>query len=294
MKVQRVMLSLLAALLLPGLALAQDGDTQATFTVQKLFDDGNSVTPVTINIQCFTGLPQNQSQEVYPDNGGAFEVKFIVESFAQGELDCNIWEGDVSGYSASYDATSNYAVATEDAAGCHFTDVDTSNWVDEDPQNLCEIVNTPDAVEVTVSKTWVIDGMGGDSLDSSYRLTLACDDEIVGGIFDIGANTWTKVLYNGDGNGTADVDYSADVVPYWDGGTDCWVMETVFDSSVEVASNCGTGANPGMNVELAGGASCEVTNTVFYEGIPTLSQYGMAILAMLMLGVGFVGFRRFV
>jgi hypothetical protein len=33
---------------------------------------------------------------------------------------------------------------------------------------------------------------------------------------------------------------------------------------------------------------------VFFEGIPTLSQYGMAIMALLMLGVGFVGFRRFV
>jgi len=49
-----------------------------------------------------------------------------------------------------------------------------------------------------------------------------------------------------------------------------------------------------MNVELAGGDSCTVVNTVFFEGIPTLSQYGMAILALLMLGMGFVGFRRFV
>ena len=37
-----------------------------------------------------------------------------------------------------------------------------------------------------------------------------------------------------------------------------------------------------------------ITNTVFFEGIPTLNQYGMAIMALLMLGVGFVGFRRFV
>jgi hypothetical protein len=33
--------------------------------------------------------------------------------------------------------------------------------------------------------------------------------------------------------------------------------------------------------------------TAFYEGIPTLSQYGMAILALLMLGIGMVGFRRY-
>jgi hypothetical protein len=31
---------------------------------------------------------------------------------------------------------------------------------------------------------------------------------------------------------------------------------------------------------------------VFFEGIPTLTQHGMAIVALLMLGVGFVGMRR--
>ena len=41
-----------------------------------------------------------------------------------------------------------------------------------------------------------------------------------------------------------------------------------------------------------GGAECTITNTRFYEGIPTLSQYGLAILALLMLGVGLIGFRR--
>jgi hypothetical protein len=39
---------------------------------------------------------------------------------------------------------------------------------------------------------------------------------------------------------------------------------------------------------------CEIQATAFFEGIPTLSQYGMAIMALLMLGVGFFGFRRFV
>jgi hypothetical protein len=33
---------------------------------------------------------------------------------------------------------------------------------------------------------------------------------------------------------------------------------------------------------------------VFFEGILTLGQYGLALLALLMLGVGFIGFRRFV
>jgi len=48
-----------------------------------------------------------------------------------------------------------------------------------------------------------------------------------------------------------------------------------------------------MVVEAAGSNGCEITNTVFFEGIPTLSQYGLALMALLMLGVGMVGFRRF-
>lgn len=40
--------------------------------------------------------------------------------------------------------------------------------------------------------------------------------------------------------------------------------------------------------------ACVISAGVFFEGIPTLSQYGMAIMALLMLAVGFVGFRRFV
>ena len=40
--------------------------------------------------------------------------------------------------------------------------------------------------------------------------------------------------------------------------------------------------------------TCTVTNTsVFFEGIPTFSQFGRAILALLVLAVGLVGFRRF-
>ena len=72
--------------------------------------------------------------------------------------------------------------------------------------------------------------------------------------------------------------------------TTCWVNETLFDSAVEGDGGCdGQVFLPGDSDQ-----SCVITNTVFFEGIPTLSQYGMAIMALLMLGVGFVGFRRFV
>jgi hypothetical protein len=43
--------------------------------------------------------------------------------------------------------------------------------------------------------------------------------------------------------------------------------------------------------------TCTLTNndTVFFEGedIPTLNRYGLILMALLMLGIGAVGFRRF-
>ena len=52
------------------------------------------------------------------------------------------------------------------------------------------------------------------------------------------------------------------------------------------------GSCQSMTVLPGVGASCTITNTRLYEGIPTLSQYGLALMALLMLGVGFVAFRR--
>jgi len=293
MSIKRVTLAL-AMLLLPSILLAQappPGPTRTTFTVNKTFSDGNSDASVTVHIQCFTGVPLNQSQTRDPDGSGEFEVEFVVENYDDGELDCDVWEEEVPGYSAEYTADS--LVTTEfsaDAEGCHFEDIATAG----DPpagevefdSNLCEIVNTPDPVEVVVTKQWVIDGEGGDELDTSYRLRLYCEDEIVDGYEQYSGN-WRKTLF--DGSDSDGGDYSADVIPNWDGGTDCWVEETVYDSSVEVHNGC-----ENIFVEIGEGDSCTVVNTVFYEGIPTLSQYGLAIMALLMLGVGFVGFRRFV
>jgi len=316
MNFQRMIVVSLLALLLPAMAFAQpapQGETRTTFTVYKLFSDGNSETPVTVHIQCFTGLPLNQQQTVVADNDGEFEVEFVVESFNQGELDCNIWEGDVAGYTATYDAGSIVGEPSADADGCHFSNIDTSIEKGPAPPALtfeesgCAITNDPDPVEVTVNKDWVIDGSGGDALDPAYSLILLCDEEIVGGEYcdfptlqggnksgiygecDGNSGQWIKVLTKTGTGDTEDATYTADVVPDWENGTDCEVHENVYDSSVEVDTDC-----DGLTVSIGEGTECTVTNTVFYEGIPTLSQYGMAIMVLLMLGVGFVGFRRFV
>jgi len=52
----------------------------------------------------------------------------------------------------------------------------------------------------------------------------------------------------------------------------------VTSSAIEVNNGC-----TDIVVSLNQGDSCLITNTVFFEGIPTLSQWGMAIMALLML-----------
>jgi hypothetical protein len=289
MNFKRVMMILLAALLLPGLALAQT-TTRATFQVEKNFTDDNTAS-VTVTLNCFTGLPLTQSQSITdgPGNG----VVFVVESFEDGALDCTVSESDVAGYTPYY-------LACGDNQDGKFLDVANGD------ENNCIISNDPTPVEVTVYKDWVVDGQGGNQLDPTYTLTLWCDNPIEGGTdcsnkngywsecYYAGPEDWYIVLTETGTGDTDDAEYTADVVPDWDGGTQCWVDEQVYDSAIEVDdADC---YYEGLDVELAGAGDneCTIVNSVFYEGIPTLSQYGMAIMALLMLGVGFVGFRRFV
>jgi IPTL-CTERM motif len=312
MNFKRVMLILLAAMLLPGVALAQT-TTRATMLVWKNFADGNDETSVKVTLNCFTGLPLTQSQTI--TDGKSNGVTFVVESFESGKLECNVSEDDVAGY------TADFKYCGKDGA---FTDGDDGD------KGECEIINRPDPVQVIVHKDWVIDGSGGDALDPTYKLTLWCEEpgdkssqsetcvKNSGGVveedepeYGYGGYPNACKIYlteKGGAHSSKDLSYTALVIPNWDGGTNCWVDEKVYDSSVEVDNGC---EKPYVEVSTAeseepvyplhveiGDADdsneCTITNTVFYEGIPTLSQYGMAIMALLMLGVGFVGFRRFV
>lgn len=263
-------------------ACESDSDTSTpngtTFRVVKYFDDDNPMN-VEVTLNCFSGLPLTQSQEINANH----EVVFVVNSFTPGELDCDVEEVVTDGYSPTYWGSTKTGVSggiTDDEFGCHFEDV-------QHGQFTCAIVNTPKPVEVVIEKMWVIDGSGGDEIDGKYKLVLHCNDEIVGGNEQNNGN-WKKTLYNSNKNGTADTNYTGMVIPDWDGGTSCWVDETVYDSSVEVTNGCTTGLVARINT----GDSCVIVNTVYFEGIPTLSQYGLALMALLMLGVGLVGFRR--
>jgi len=270
-----------------------------TFTVTKNFtDDENgpfNPTKVEVTINCFTGLPLTQSQSIDQNQ----QVEFVVEDFADGTLDCDISENldtpDLAGYTPTYTPGGDSG-GTYDDEGCHFENVTFG------AENTCAIENNADPVPVEITKDWIIEGMGGNQVDQHFKLTLYCDGQIVGADnFPKGAGyvecTGTDLVSGGkppqplgsclELQGDGDTTFTPEVIPEWP-GSHCWVDETVFDDSVEVDNGCGD-----INVSHGQGDSCLITNTVFFEGIPTLSQSGMAIMALLMLGVGLVGFRRF-
>ncbi|MEJ8568910.1 IPTL-CTERM sorting domain-containing protein [Elongatibacter sediminis] len=330
----RILLAAFVLCALPGSLWAQEpepGDTRVTFTVQKLFMDGNDDTDVELNISCNTGIPLDQSKTatLVPGPLGSpatYEVEFVVEQYDQGELDCTIAETPVPGYLASYncDVAVSGSCDVGDPSGinydsfyegpCVFEDIDNANGSQSPWENLCVIRNYPAPADIEITKDWIIEGSDtSQDVSTDYRLTLWCDAEIIGGInlFEvmqaggsdniiIGPPGCGFLVKGGESNqlipiydwclsfnGEGDDVFNAEVIPEYP-DSNCYVVETVYDSAVEVDNGCGS-----LTVAAGGSASCTITNTVFFEGIPTLSQYGLAILAMLMLGVGFVGFRRF-
>jgi hypothetical protein len=77
------------------------------------------------------------------------------------------------------------------------------------------------------------------------------------------------------------------VFPHWDGSTSCSVTEDPEVGVLQDVSNCDSIAlAPGLDGE------CTIVNTRLFAGIPTMSQYGLALLALLMLGIGLVAYRR--
>jgi len=265
----------------------EDGPgTRATFRVTKDFTDDNP-SEVLVALDCNTGLILDQSKLISEGD----DVTFVVTEFDPGELNCDVSEEVPEGYSPSYDASILDGQAnepTDDDTGCQFKDVSGGGF-------QCSIVNTPDPVDVVIDKVWVIEGSGGDGVDTGYELTLYCDAEIVDGSRKCRRPIGDDV--NGQGGGSPvwcinfegnDSDtFTGQVIPEYP-DSNCSVEERANDSSVEIDDDdC-----QDLVVSAGQGDSCVVTNTVFFEGIPTLGHYGKLLLVMLMLGMGIMGYRR--
>jgi hypothetical protein len=286
MNLKRAFLILIAAMLLPGLAMAQSSDIDLSFAVTKEFTDNNPGS-VLVTITCNTGLPLTQSAQV----SDLDPIVFVVTAIPDIDIvECSITEDGESGYTAGYIANS---VPMD--LGCFYDGGGMYDNLDPLLLNTCAILNTPTPVAVNVTKEWITAG-AGDEITYLASVEVRSFNPIVNG--------WECLDNNlGSPSGVEDLEFCIDlaflgpstqtrtawVVPDWS-GTTVWLDEDVIDSSIDSSNNCGGQ----VRVFPGGGDDCRFVNTVFFEGIPTLNQYGLAILAVLMLGVGFVGFRRFV
>jgi len=241
-------------------------ETRATFLVTKDYSDDND-DEVQVTLTCNNGLPLEQSFMISEGN----PVLFVITQFTNGFPDCTVTETDVAdGYTPSYDNGSE----TSDES-CAYSGVTEGDYT-------CDITNNADPAEFTVYKEWVIEGAGGHEVLEQVSVTIVCNNPIEGG-YDTGSDYRLSEYLYGDDSLTVSVETT-------ERSAECQAWEDVLSQSgVESSDDCGP-----RTILAGGSSSCTFTNTVFFEGIPTLSQYGMALMALLMLGVGFVGLRRFV
>jgi hypothetical protein len=254
----------------------------ARFGVTKDFTDGNP-GEVTVRLDCNTGLVLDQDKVISPEDGDP-AVVFVVTDFDSGELNCTVTEDVAPGYEASYSASGDSTSSNDD--GCVFTAVAAGD------ENGCLVTNSPALVDVVINKEWVIEGAGGAGLDTGYQLTLHCDSLIEGGYSCENPGNFDSPQGAGgsgackDFHGTGSETFVGRVMPDYP-ESHCWVEEQVYEDAIEIDNGC-----IDIVVSAGNGDECTITNTVFFEGIPSLNPYGLAILALLMLGIGFVAVRR--
>lgn len=269
---------------------ATGGGETARFTVDKRFMDRNDIDGATFTLSCNTGIPLQQSITVTPVQGafGDFEVQFVVGDFASGELDCELREEPLSGYTPTYscDGMSDCSAGNNSPLDpffrgpCAFTDVEAGD------ENQCFIRNYVDAVDIDVTKIWMDDHEEFQG-PTNAEMAWAC----------VNARSSGNDLSLGTEQGTIDFFESEEtqsipVFPNFDPErpTVCTVTEQFpgFDSDIESdGSDC-----VGLVVSPGNGSACTIINTRIYEGIPTLGQYGKLLMALMLLGVGLVATRR--
>jgi hypothetical protein len=209
---------------------------------------------VEVTLTCNGGIPLQQSFTI---SGGGPGVTFTVTNLPDTGANCAVTEsGGNEGYMA-------------DLSACSWTGVTGG-------LRTCPIMNVPEATTVSVDTT--VDTDGDATIDPTFTTTIVCENVSpdTGPVF----GTVTVV----DTSGLFEADWYPDPV----NGTDCTVTMVPNASAVE-GDSCSFSFDIGDEE-----AGCDVEGTVFFEGIPTLSQYGLALMALLMLGIGFVGMRRIV
>jgi len=288
MTIKHTLFAMLAMVVLPAVALAQPvtppvtpAPNTANIAVGSFFSDGNPNASVVVSLTCLSGTIAPSSATLGDGEGQIF----VVSNIPTGEDNpCSLTQTAVNYYDTEYLCDPTAAIAGDVQCG-NPSDLSTTScsWsnVVADKVGYCAVYNTPEPVKLAVNKVWDITNSGGDNVNTATDIIIKCDSKIIGGYYSNGVWSYQKAI-------VGDATVTVAVYPDYE-GSECEVMEPDLDSAVEIENGCTS-----VDIELGKNASCTITNTVFFEGIPTLNQYGMAIMALLMLGVGFVGFRRFV
>ena len=289
------------AVIIGGLAV-NNAPTRATFAVKKVFSD-DATTPVQVQIDCNTGAIPDHIKTVTPDDSEEFEIKWIITDFDAGELDCTVSELPVPGYTTLYfddianaNELVNDGTSDSDEGGCHFRNMFGGE------ESTCVVYNELEEVDVAITKVWFDEHPEfNNSLwarvhwECRYARDRISEDLPFGSVY-TNPSTFTEddYLWFPDSDFTAENGYtrtrSFSVYPNWnpDQQTVCEAYERIKDSSVESDdASCDE-----LKLAPGAGAECTIVNTRIYEGIPTLSQYGLALLALMMLTVGLMAGRR--
>ena len=146
-----------------------------------------------------------------------------------------------------------------------------------------EVEPTPEVVELTVYKEWqYVPEDLADPTDTA-KIELRCEHVLDGDGVSYGNDMVWRWDIVGDGSQTATI------YPDETGNTFCQATERQGSTDVETTNGCAWS----IPVDVGDpDKSCTIINTVFLEGIPTLSHTGLALLALLMLTAGMVAARR--
>jgi hypothetical protein len=260
-----------------------DNPAEAFFRVRKFFSDGNP-QEVRVKLSCNNGQPTEQ----FFDISEGSQVNFVMTLFSPGAMDCTVTEvTDLAGYSSEFEAgiidgEAGDVYETEDPNTCQYDDVVGGQF-------YCDITNTVEPVDVTVHKIWEVNQYSGNVVPNDTTVVIWCNAEIENGNFDSTSGYWFLPF-----EVVGDTSSTVGVLPEYPSSI-CWATENIAYSEVEVDNQCGDSAGSAqMEISAGVGDECTITNTVFFEGIPTLNQYGLALLALLTLGIGAVGMRRFI
>ena len=147
---------------------------------------------------------------------------------------------------------------------------------------MCLVRNYPAPAQVTVSADWLF-GASQDRGYDSVNVDLVCMPVYSGdGQWEDSGMRWRWTFNSGSADQVATFQPMADT-------SSCWTEISPLSSAVESSSNC----QQSFPVHPGDDLVCVITNTVFFEGIPTLSQYGLLLFSALMLLTGAAAVRRF-